>query len=206
MGAIHGVYFPHPRAPLDLTRNPEDPLAGCDDCEDGFYGANCTACPVCNSVATDAGACVDGIEGDGSCVCGDGYYGPLCEGVCPTLSSRNGACNGRGKCDDGADGSGACHCDEGWLGKMCHLECLPSADNVCSGHGKCVLRLSQTSLEVWRDLRREIQGFAGFGGGEGGMGARQVFSRGGRRLVGRLKDRARRLAGSIFADSTTLGA
>ncbi|CAI5960427.1 unnamed protein product [Closterium sp. NIES-65] len=45
----------------------------------GFYGVDCTACPVCQNLGT----CKDGPEGDGTCACPPTTTGPLCELCAP---------------------------------------------------------------------------------------------------------------------------
>eukprot|EP00941_MAST-03F_sp_MAST-3F-sp1_P003093 g3093.t1 len=97
----------------------------CTECNDGYYGENCTTCPAivnCESGIT----CTD--LSDGKCSqCAAGYYGdqcsqctavPHCDGSVTCTSSSNSVCS---KCAEGyiGDGSGGClqctsvdHCND----------------------------------------------------------------------------------------------
>eukprot|EP00736_Rhodelphis_marinus_P012243 Rmarinus@m.29416 len=80
--------------------------------------------------------CAFGVCKNITCECDSGYYGKKCEGACPGLDAGS-ICSGHGNCTDGATGNGACECMNGYYGTDCSNECLPSADNPCSGHGTC---------------------------------------------------------------------
>ncbi|PRP88604.1 hypothetical protein PROFUN_03015 [Planoprotostelium fungivorum] len=50
-----------------------DPASRCTSCRANFYGPNCTPCPTCNN-----GTCSDGLQGDGTCTCNNGWQGVVC--------------------------------------------------------------------------------------------------------------------------------
>ena len=90
----------------------------------GFYGPQCVGCPACVN-----GVCIDGLAGNGTCVCNagaigascstcaPGFYGPTCI-ACP-------ACKHNSTCDDGLGGSGVCVCQaDRSSGPLCET-CLP---------------------------------------------------------------------------------
>lgn len=94
----------------------------CDTCAEGYYGADCDRCIWCGT----NGRCNSGIDGNGDCLCQDGWvtapvcdecaegrYGPDCQQECDP------DCDAHGTCQDGLAGDGACVCDEGWDSDDC---------------------------------------------------------------------------------------
>ena len=92
----------------------------CQDCAPLYFSPQCTACSTTD--ACPNGVCVDGIDGDGTCVCSSpftatcdrclaGYFGANCT-ACP-------ACQ-HGTCVDGMNGTGVCKCyGSDWTGALC---------------------------------------------------------------------------------------
>eukprot|EP01064_Diplonema_japonicum_P014975 TRINITY_DN22744_c0_g1_i1.p1 TRINITY_DN22744_c0_g1~~TRINITY_DN22744_c0_g1_i1.p1 ORF type:complete len:2269 (+),score=250.38 TRINITY_DN22744_c0_g1_i1:43-6849(+) len=131
----------------------------CDICASGYATAECNvpcsggACHKCSG----HGWCAEGISGDGSCTCSDGWalpscsacstnrYGTDCRGVCPAGTGV--VCSDHGECDSDRAGNGLCKCNDGWApplcdscdsqhwGDDCSGEC--PGGGTCSGHGAC---------------------------------------------------------------------
>ena len=54
-----------------------------EECEDGFFGLGCAACPGdAGSICNDHGTCDDGTNGTGECACDLGFHGAACEFDC----------------------------------------------------------------------------------------------------------------------------
>eukprot|EP01064_Diplonema_japonicum_P033410 TRINITY_DN656_c0_g2_i1.p1 TRINITY_DN656_c0_g2~~TRINITY_DN656_c0_g2_i1.p1 ORF type:complete len:2097 (+),score=317.64 TRINITY_DN656_c0_g2_i1:49-6339(+) len=87
-----------------------------------WVGSNCDQrCPT-----SSVGPCSYPVGGacnnvTGLCDCFPGFFGSICEGVCPM--SQGMVCNGHGSCSDGPGGSGTCSCDSGWVGPACEGPC-----------------------------------------------------------------------------------
>ena len=128
----------------------------CDECLEGYFGPNCTgACPGPAGRPCHAphGACLDGRNGTGVCMCPPGYGGVACALQCPTTTGE--PCNGHGACGDrgGAlvcdcaaapyghwEGLACERCAGAWRGPLCNLPCPVSAvGEVCAGHGECAM-------------------------------------------------------------------
>jgi hypothetical protein len=122
-----------------------DTLA-CTDCDSTHYGDGCRQqCGDCAS-----GACNSGLLGEGECVCPKGYWGELCDGVCP--GGITNPCSGHGSCGR-ATGLCTCYankiqgyrigekcdqCDPRYVSASCSVAC-PVNDRgvVCSGRASC---------------------------------------------------------------------
>ncbi len=121
-------------------------------CAPGFWGADCTACPLCglhgacNGTGTTAGngacICATGWVGDDCQACAVGFWGPTCA-ACPSCSGH-GTCDGSGTtggdgtciCDTTADtafaGADCDACVPGFFGPGCQ-ECTVA----CGENGRC---------------------------------------------------------------------
>ena len=73
-----------------------------------------------------------------------GWRGPSCDVQCPgydpVAKSMLNVCNGHGICNDDA----LCECELGYTGEFCQFTCpgfQNGDDNVCSGHGSCVVNV-----------------------------------------------------------------
>ncbi|XP_065777208.1 stabilin-2 [Muntiacus reevesi] len=116
-------------------------------CCKGFYGPDCNQCPggFLNPCSGN-GQCADGLEGNGTCVCQDGFrgsrcqfcsdpskYGPRCDKTCPCIF---------GTCDNRIDSDGAClpgTCRNSSAGRFCHRQtsvCGPYMQ-FCHIHATC---------------------------------------------------------------------
>jgi len=80
-------------------------------CFSGYYGPNCLKCGVCGP----NGRCLDGIGGNGACLCNVNYYGPTCGTYCLAATS----CSGNGTC---SAENGACTCNAGYSGATCNTK------------------------------------------------------------------------------------
>eukprot|EP01012_Entosiphon_sulcatum_P030297 TRINITY_DN3729_c0_g1_i6.p1 TRINITY_DN3729_c0_g1~~TRINITY_DN3729_c0_g1_i6.p1 ORF type:complete len:6116 (-),score=439.75 TRINITY_DN3729_c0_g1_i6:64-18258(-) len=125
----------------------------CNTCASAYYGSRCTSrCPsLYNSgVCSGHGTCFNGVNGNGSCACTQGYAGADCSTACPTTTS--GVCNRQGTCRDGSSGDASCtcysssaagfwtglgctSCQDGYYGTQCINRC--PGGGTCSGHGTC---------------------------------------------------------------------
>ncbi|ELW71592.1 Stabilin-2 [Tupaia chinensis] len=116
-------------------------------CCKGFYGPDCNQCPggFLNPCSGN-GQCTDGLSGNGTCICEDGFqgsqcqfcsdpnkYGPRCDKKCPCI---HGTCNNR------IDSDGAClagTCRDGSAGRFCDKQtsvCGPYVQ-FCHIHATC---------------------------------------------------------------------
>uniref|UniRef100_A0A3B3T7Y3 Stabilin 2 n=1 Tax=Paramormyrops kingsleyae TaxID=1676925 RepID=A0A3B3T7Y3_9TELE len=142
----------------DTILNISIPTMGCsilcnktvttEACCKGFYGPDCRPCPGGFSTPCSGhGTCMDGIDGNGTCVCEENFrgsrcqycfrpdrYGPLCDKACSCI---------HGQCDNSREGDGSCRpntCLPGYTGKFCerHAEaCGPTMDR-CHAHATCI--------------------------------------------------------------------
>jgi hypothetical protein len=127
--------------------------SSCSSCASGYFGSKCkNYCPgvdsgtpcggrgECKTDANGNGACVcdNGYEADSGCiVCDRSHYSVSCSLTCPGYVTSGAdlgkPCSGHGKCFNGTDGNGTCVCDRYWGLEDCSKQCL----NACSGHGEC---------------------------------------------------------------------
>ncbi|XP_045021332.1 stabilin-2 isoform X2 [Bubalus bubalis] len=119
-------------------------------CCKGFYGPDCNQCPGgFSNPCSGNGQCTDGLDGNGTCVCQDGFqgsrcqfcsdpskYGPQCDKTCPCIF---------GTCDNRIDSDGAClpgTCRNSSVGRFCHKQtsvCGPYVQ-FCHIHATCEYR------------------------------------------------------------------
>ncbi|XP_029645215.1 stabilin-2 isoform X1 [Octopus sinensis] len=96
-------------------------------CCQGFFGPNCEPCPGgLNNPCYGRGTCFDGINGNGTCKCKEGFGKEACRGCAaddvfgPQCTEK---CTCRyGECDSGVNGSGQCKkssCQVGFKGRNC---------------------------------------------------------------------------------------
>ncbi|CAH7238474.1 Stab1 [Phodopus roborovskii] len=137
-------------------------------CCPGYWGSQCYECPGgAETPCHGHGTCLDGIAGNGTCVCQENFsgsacqecrdphrFGPDCQSVCSCV---------HGLCSHGPQGDGSCLCFAGYTGPHCDKElpvcqrlrcpqnsqcsteeptckCLPGytqQDNACLAHDPC---------------------------------------------------------------------
>uniref|UniRef100_A0A8D0WCU1 Stabilin-2 n=1 Tax=Sus scrofa TaxID=9823 RepID=A0A8D0WCU1_PIG len=116
-------------------------------CCEGFYGPDCIQCPggFLNPCSGN-GQCADGLDGNGTCICQDGFRGSQCQ-FCADPNKYGPQCDKRclcifGTCDNRIDSDGAClpgTCREGSAGRFCHKHtsaCGPYME-FCHIHATC---------------------------------------------------------------------
>ncbi|XP_069499284.1 stabilin-1 [Ambystoma mexicanum] len=96
-------------------------------CCDGSWGSECHDCPGGPvAICSGHGTCVDGITGNGTCLCNEKFagfacqecadenaYGPDCASTCDCTF---------GVCQAGVSGDGSCICQAGYTGLKCDEE------------------------------------------------------------------------------------
>ncbi|XP_048463436.1 stabilin-2-like isoform X1 [Rhincodon typus] len=116
-------------------------------CCRGFYGPDCRQCPGgFQNPCSGNGQCVDGLDGNGTCLCDDKFtgskchlcshphkYGPNCDQTCRCV---------HGKCDNSVTGNGACKvnsCTSRYSGVFCERQTMPCGPSVqfCHAHANC---------------------------------------------------------------------
>ncbi|XP_070411388.1 stabilin-2 isoform X2 [Nothobranchius furzeri] len=116
-------------------------------CCKGFYGPDCMPCPGgFQTPCSGHGQCLEGIEGNGSCICEPNFrgsycqycsssnkYGPNCDKTCPCI---NGQCFNRraseGQCKPGS-------CRSGFTGQFCERQTSPcgALAHFCHAYADC---------------------------------------------------------------------
>ncbi|KPP74514.1 stabilin-2-like [Scleropages formosus] len=116
-------------------------------CCEGFFGPDCSACPGgFTKPCSGHGKCMDGLEGNGTCVCDENFrgsrcqycsrpdkHGPNCDKTCPCI---------HGQCDNRPESDGACKvdsCQMGFTGRFCERNtkaCGPNAQ-FCHAYAEC---------------------------------------------------------------------
>ncbi|XP_038170878.1 stabilin-2 isoform X2 [Arvicola amphibius] len=116
-------------------------------CCSGFFGPDCNPCPggFLNPCSGN-GQCIDGLSGNGTCICEDGFQGSRCQ-FCSDPNRYGPRCNRtclcvHGACDNRIDSDGAClsgTCREGTSGRFCDKKpsaCGPYVQ-LCHIHATC---------------------------------------------------------------------
>ncbi|XP_062347248.1 stabilin-2 isoform X1 [Cinclus cinclus] len=118
-------------------------------CCKGFFGPDCRPCPGgFSKPCSGKGQCMDGLDGNGTCVCSEafqglncqfcsdpGKYGPQCDKECLCIY---------GQCDNRIDSDGTClpgSCRTGYTGKLCEKQIVPCEPSLqlCHEHADCQL-------------------------------------------------------------------
>ncbi|XP_056132482.1 stabilin-2 isoform X2 [Lampris incognitus] len=153
--SIYGCIFN-----LKITSSPLTlPVKGCStfcnttvttlQCCKGFYGPECSPCPGgFQTPCSGHGQCMEGISGNGTCVCEANFqgsrcqycadpnkYGPNCDKTCECI---------HGQCDNRPGGVGRCKSDTcriGYIGPYCERQTKACGYQVqfCHAHAECVI-------------------------------------------------------------------
>uniref|UniRef100_A0A8C5P065 Stabilin 2 n=1 Tax=Jaculus jaculus TaxID=51337 RepID=A0A8C5P065_JACJA len=116
-------------------------------CCKGFYGSDCNPCPGgFRNPCSGNGQCADGLSGNGTCICEDGFQGSQCQ-FCSDPNKYGFRCDktclcAHGACDNRIDSDGAClagSCRDDTAGRFCNKQtsaCGPYMD-FCHIHATC---------------------------------------------------------------------
>ncbi|CBZ29311.1 conserved hypothetical protein [Leishmania mexicana MHOM/GT/2001/U1103] len=116
-----------------------DESSGRCQCQPGYYGRSCVACPACWT----GSMCDEGIMGSGTCLCSGG----ACEAACANTSGGSVPSRSCGGCDavGGRCNCGVCECRDGWSGAGCSEAPADACRaysfdgcEVCGQHEGCV--------------------------------------------------------------------
>ncbi|MED6292580.1 hypothetical protein CHARACLAT_001866, partial [Characodon lateralis] len=118
-------------------------------CCKGFYGPDCTPCPGgFQTPCSGHGQCMEGIGGNGSCICEPNFsgsrcqycsasnkYGPNCDRTCPCV---------HGQCDNRPGSDGRCKqgsCLQGFTSQFCErrTSVCGGLAQFCHAHANCDL-------------------------------------------------------------------
>ncbi|XP_039733881.1 stabilin-2 [Pteropus medius] len=116
-------------------------------CCKGFYGSDCNQCPGgFSNPCSGNGQCADGLGGNGTCICQDGFQGSQCQ-FCSDPNKYGPRCDKKclciyGTCDNRIDSDGAClagTCRDGSTGRFCHKQTSACGPYVqfCHIHATC---------------------------------------------------------------------
>ncbi|KAE8615136.1 hypothetical protein XENTR_v10008418 [Xenopus tropicalis] len=116
-------------------------------CCKGFYGRDCRPCPggFINPCSRN-GECMDGWNGNGTCICDIGFNGADCR-RCTDNNKYGLRCDKKclcvhGRCNNHVDSDGSClpsSCASGYSGKLCDRKTIPCGPLVtfCHAHADC---------------------------------------------------------------------
>uniref|UniRef100_A0A8C3R7U3 Stabilin 2 n=1 Tax=Cyanoderma ruficeps TaxID=181631 RepID=A0A8C3R7U3_9PASS len=118
-------------------------------CCRGFFGPDCRPCPGgFSKPCSGNGQCMDGLDGNGTCVCSEAFQGLSCE-FCSDHGKYGPQCDKEclcihGKCDNRIDSDGTClpgSCRTGYTGKLCEKQIVPCEPSLqlCHAHADCQL-------------------------------------------------------------------
>uniref|UniRef100_H3AR94 Stabilin 2 n=1 Tax=Latimeria chalumnae TaxID=7897 RepID=H3AR94_LATCH len=116
-------------------------------CCKGFYGPECSPCPGgFSNPCSGNGKCVDGIDGNGTCICNSNFKGSACQ-FCSGVIKFGPNCDKKcfclhGECDNKPNSDGACKpasCELGYAGKFCDRKTSPCGPLIqyCHAHANC---------------------------------------------------------------------
>ncbi|CAI5786179.1 stabilin-2 isoform X1 [Podarcis lilfordi] len=116
-------------------------------CCKGFFGPDCNQCPGgFSNPCSGNGQCMDGMKGNGTCVCDRKFEGSHCQ-FCSNPNKYGPHCDKKcmcvyGKCDNQIDSDGIClagSCKSGYAGKLCDTQVFPCGTflQFCHAHADC---------------------------------------------------------------------
>uniref|UniRef100_A0A8C3TSH7 Stabilin 2 n=1 Tax=Catharus ustulatus TaxID=91951 RepID=A0A8C3TSH7_CATUS len=116
-------------------------------CCKGFFGPDCRPCPGgFSKPCSGKGQCMDGLDGNGTCVCAEAFQGSSCQ-FCSDPGKYGPQCDKEclciyGKCDNRIDSDGTClpgSCRAGYTGKLCEKQIAPCEPSLqlCHAHADC---------------------------------------------------------------------
>ncbi|XP_038612836.1 stabilin-2 [Tachyglossus aculeatus] len=116
-------------------------------CCKGFYGPDCNQCPGgFSNPCSGNGQCADGVSGNGTCMCENGFQGSFCQ-FCSNPNKYGPRCDKKcacvfGKCDNRINSNGNClagSCQSGYAGKFCDKQTTSCGPFVqfCHAHANC---------------------------------------------------------------------
>uniref|UniRef100_A0A670IWM6 Stabilin 2 n=1 Tax=Podarcis muralis TaxID=64176 RepID=A0A670IWM6_PODMU len=116
-------------------------------CCKGFFGPDCSQCPGgFSNPCSGNGQCMDGMKGNGTCVCDRKFEGSHCQ-FCSNPNKYGPHCDKKcmcvyGKCDNQIDSDGIClagSCKSGYAGKLCDTQVFPCGTflQFCHAHADC---------------------------------------------------------------------
>uniref|UniRef100_A0A8C5M7K7 Stabilin 2 n=1 Tax=Leptobrachium leishanense TaxID=445787 RepID=A0A8C5M7K7_9ANUR len=112
-------------------------------CCPGFWGPDCMQCPGgATTPCNNSGTCLDGSQGNGTCLCKDGFDGTSCE-MCATDTLYGADCKSEcdcvhGVCNSGISGDGTCLCLSGYGGLKCDDPLPDCVALKCSENYRCM--------------------------------------------------------------------
>ncbi|XP_053572946.1 stabilin-2 isoform X2 [Bombina bombina] len=117
------------------------------NCCKGFYGPECHQCPGGYAKPCSRnGQCMDGITGNGTCVCDKDFTGSICH-FCLNGNKYGPRCDQKcqcvhGTCNNQIDSDGSClpgSCRGGYAGKLCDKKTTPCGPlmSYCHAHADC---------------------------------------------------------------------
>uniref|UniRef100_A0A8C4WPY8 Stabilin 1 n=1 Tax=Gopherus evgoodei TaxID=1825980 RepID=A0A8C4WPY8_9SAUR len=127
-------------------------------CCKGFFGPDCTPCPGgFSNPCYGRGNCSDGMQGNGNCLCFEGFKGIACH-ICSNPNKHGENCDEdcgciHGICDNRPGSKGKCQsrsCKDGYTGEFCDRtsqNCGPTASQYC--HRNAVCSLNNTARLLW---------------------------------------------------------
>uniref|UniRef100_A0A672URK9 Stabilin 2 n=1 Tax=Strigops habroptila TaxID=2489341 RepID=A0A672URK9_STRHB len=118
-------------------------------CCKGFFGPDCSPCPGgFSKPCSGNGLCMDGLDGNGTCVCAEAFQGSHCQ-FCSNPGKYGPQCDKEclciyGKCNNRIDSDGIClpgSCRSGYTGKLCDKQIVPCDPSLqlCHAHADCQL-------------------------------------------------------------------
>uniref|UniRef100_A0A665V3G4 Stabilin 2 n=1 Tax=Echeneis naucrates TaxID=173247 RepID=A0A665V3G4_ECHNA len=129
-------------------------IGSCRACCKGFYGPDCAPCPGgYQTPCSGHGQCVEGIGGNGSCICDPNFRGSRCQ-YCSSSKKYGPNCDKtclciHGQCDNRPVSDGRCKLDSCWMGftgRLCDRQTAPCGVQAqfCHAHANCDFSQGET--------------------------------------------------------------